>query len=240
VARVFDRATAGVREEVMAGAHVNGHTAALWSGVLEGQVSFRRATRDQPSVSTYNAESSVELLLRVRAGDEEALDVLLRRYVPALRRWASGRLPRWARDMTDTEDMVQDAVLKSLRRLGTFTPQREGALQAYLRQAVMNRVRDEIRRHGRTPDRDELDDETPGGGVSPLEAAISAEGIHRYEAALAQLKDEDREAIVARLEMGYSYGEVAVMTGKPSADAARVAVSRALVRLAELMRRGRS
>jgi RNA polymerase sigma-70 factor (ECF subfamily) len=190
-------------------------------------------------MSMTTAESSVELLVRVRAGDADALEILLRRYVPALRRWAAGRLPRWARDMAETEDLVQDAVFKSLRRLGTFTPQRDGALQAYLRQAVMNRIRDEIRRVARVPGRDELNDETPGHGVSPLQAAISAEGVERYEAALAALRDEDREAIVARLEMGYSYEEVAVMLGKSTPDAARVAVSRALVKLATAMRDGR-
>jgi RNA polymerase sigma-70 factor (ECF subfamily) len=185
------------------------------------------------------AESSVELLQRVRAGDSEALEHLLRRYVPALRRWASGRLPRWARDLAETEDLVQDTVLKSLTRLGTFVPQREGSLQAYLRQAVMNCIRDECRRVGRRPRRDEFDESEPSGDASPLEAAITAEGIERYEAALSLLSDQDREAVVARLEMGYRYEEVAVMLGKPSADAARVAVSRALLRLAEGMRNGR-
>lgn len=205
------------------------------------RVSFRRgpAAPGGSSVQSLDAESSVELLVRVRAGDADALEHLLKRYVPALRRWAAGRLPRWARDLAETEDLVQDAVFKSLRRLGTFTPQRDGALQAYLRQAVMNRIRDEIRRAGRTPGHDELNDETPSAGVSPLQAAISAEGIERYEAALASLRDEDREAIVARLEMGYSYEEVAVMLGKPSPDAARVAVSRALIKLSEAMRHGR-
>jgi len=190
-------------------------------------------------VMPLDAESSVELLVRVRAGDHDALDLLLKRHLPVLRRWAAGRLPRWARDLAETEDLVQDAVFKSLRRLDSFTPQREGSLHAYLRQAVMNRIRDEIRRAGRTPGRDELNDETPAAAMSPLQAAITAEGLDRYEAALLTVRDEDREAIVARLEMGYSYEEVAAMMGKPSAEAARVAVSRALIKVAEAMRNGR-
>jgi RNA polymerase sigma-70 factor (ECF subfamily) len=189
-------------------------------------------------VCPIDAESSVELLQRVRGGDADALEHLLRRYVPALRRWASGRLPRWARDLAETEDLVQDTVIKTLRRLDTFRPQREGSLQAYLRQAVMNCIRDECRRVGRRPLRAELDAESPGHECSPLEAAISVQGIERYERALATLRDEDREAIVARLEMGYSYEEVAVMLNRPSPDAARVAVSRALLKLAEAMRDG--
>lgn len=207
-------------------------------GAVRTRVSCRRQTATVPAVSTFEAESSVELLERVRAGDAEALDHLLRRYVPALRRWASGRLPRWARDLAETEDLVQDTVIKTLRRLNTFRPQREGSLQAYLRQAVMNGIRDECRRAGRRPPRTTLDDESPGADCSPLEAAISAQGIERYERALATLRDEDREAIVARLELGYSYEEVAVMLNRPSADAARVAVSRALLKLAGAMRDG--
>jgi RNA polymerase sigma-70 factor, ECF subfamily len=186
-----------------------------------------------------DSEASVELLARVRNGDREALERLLRRYVPALRRWASGRLPRWARDIAETEDLVQDAVIKSVRRLGEFEVRHDGALQAYLRQAVLNRIRDECRRVANRPHVDALHDGVPDRGLSPLEAAIGHEGVARYEAALRGLRDEDREAVVGRVEMGYSYQELAVMLGKRTPDAARVAVSRALVKLAEELRRGR-
>ena len=185
-----------------------------------------------------DSESSVELLERVRAGDDLALETLLRRYVPALRRWASGRLPRWARDLADTDDLVQDAVIKSVRRLNRFEQKHDGALQAYLREAVMNRIRDECRRKKRVPALDQVDDNVPSHGFSPLELAISVEGVNRYEAALGKLRPADREAVVARIEMGYSYAEVAVMVGKPNAEAARQAVARALLRLAEGMRDG--
>ena len=183
-------------------------------------------------------ESSVELLRRVRGGDKDALDALLRRYVPALRRWARGRLPRWARDLAETEDLVHDTILKSFRRLDVFEYRHEGALQAYLRQAVLNRIRDECRRAGRRPLNTALDERTPDEHASPLEEVIGVEAVEKYEQALGQLTADDREAIIARIEMGFSYGELAVMLGKPSPDAARVAVSRALVRLAEAMRHG--
>jgi len=185
-----------------------------------------------------DTESSVELLRRVRSGQQDALEILLRRYVPALRRWARGRLPRWARDLAETEDIVQDTVIKSLQHLDTFEYRHDGALQAYLRQAVMNRIRDECRRVARRPSVSPLDDRMPDDGASPLESAIGLQAIHKYESALATLKPDERQAIVARIEMGYSYSEVAVMLDKPSADAARVAVSRALVRLAQGMQRG--
>jgi DNA-directed RNA polymerase specialized sigma24 family protein len=42
--------------------------------------------------------------------------------------------------------------------------------------------------------------------------------------------------LIARVELGMSFDEVAAATGRPSGDAARKAVSRALLRLAEEMR----
>ena len=194
------------------------------------------ADRPASAPTHMDAESSVELLQRVRQGDREALDQLLQRYVPALRRWARGRLPRWARDLADTEDLVQETIVRTLRNLNGFERRHDGALQAYLREAMMNRIRDECRRAGRRPALDALDEAMPGTGLSPLEAAVGSQVLARYEAALQKLRPEDREAVVARVEMGYSYAEIAVMHEKPTADAARVAVGRALLRLAEHMR----
>jgi RNA polymerase sigma-70 factor (ECF subfamily) len=179
------------------------------------------------------AETTVELLDRAKAGDTRALDALLERCLPPLRRWARGRLPRYARDLGDTQDLVQDVVAHTLTRLAVFEPRHQGALQAYLRQAVMNRIRDELRRRARRPVAVELDDRHADAGESPLEQAIGREDLERYEAALARLDARDREAIVARLELQQSYEEIALALGKPSADAARMAVVRAIARLIE-------
>jgi RNA polymerase sigma-70 factor (ECF subfamily) len=81
----------------------------------------------------------------------------------------------------------------------------------------------------------EIDSQLPHDGTSPLEAAIGTQALERYEAALARLTDEEREAVVTRVEFGLSYAEVADALGKPSADAARMAVVRALVKLAREM-----
>jgi RNA polymerase sigma-70 factor (ECF subfamily) len=181
-------------------------------------------------------ETSFDLLQRARSGDAEALNRLLQRYIPALNRWARGRLPNWARDLSDTQDLVQDTVLQAMKHLQTFRPQREGALQAYLRQALMNRVRDELRRANRRPHPAELPEGIAATGASPLEEAVGHEALDLYEAALASLREEDREAIIARVELGQTYEEVAAILGKPSTEAARVAVYRALIRLAEKMK----
>jgi RNA polymerase sigma-70 factor (ECF subfamily) len=179
--------------------------------------------------------STSDLLARARAGDAEALNELFARYLPSLRRWARGRLPSWTRDLRDTDDIVQETLVQTLKRIDDFRPRHEGALQAYLRQALVNRVRDEMRRVGRRPVTTELPEDYEDSSLSPLDRAIGSEAASRYEAALQRLRPEERELNVARVEMGNSYQQIAAAQGKASADAARMAVTRALVRLAEEM-----
>jgi len=184
-------------------------------------------------------ESTLSLLARARAGDQGALDDLFARYAPPLRRWASGRLPRWARDLADTPDLVQETLFRTFRNIEGFEHRGEGALQAYLRQAVMNGIREELRKTRTRPRSVELDPERPDDGPSPLEAAIGSEALERYERALAGLRAEDRELVIARVELGLTYSEIAASSGKPSANAARMATVRALTVLAEAMGEGR-
>jgi RNA polymerase sigma-70 factor (ECF subfamily) len=184
-------------------------------------------------------ESTFALIDRARKGDQAALDRLFARHLAPLQRWASGRLPKWARDLADTDDLVQDTLLRTFKKIGDFEPRRVGALQAYLRQAVVNRLRDELRRKGRQPESTDLDGVMLEAAGSPLEEAIGREAVEHYEASLQRLDPDEREAIILRVEMGYSYEEMAEALGKPTPDAARKAAQRALVRLVEEMKRGR-
>jgi RNA polymerase sigma-70 factor (ECF subfamily) len=103
---------------------------------------------------------------------------------------------------------------------------------------VLNRIRNELRGAASRPARTELDSEAPDDAASPLDAAIGTQGVERYEAALRRLRDEERELIIARLELGLTYSEIAAATGKPSPDAARMAIGRAIVRLTEILSDG--
>ncbi len=188
-----------------------------------------------PGPEPLAPETTIELLHLARAGDQEALNRLLARCIPALRRWARGRLPQSARGMLDTADLVQDSVMAAMRRLDAFEPRHQGALQAYLRQAVMNRIKDVMRQKRRRPERTGLTESLPDEATSPLEAAIGSENTARYEDALQRLKPTDREAIIGRLEMQYRYEELAIVLGKPTPAAARMAVTRAMKHLAAEM-----
>ena len=178
---------------------------------------------------------TADLIERAQHGDQEAADTLFARHIPLLRRWATGRLPHWARDLADTADLVQATALDAFRSLNKFEVRGDGALQAYLRQALMNRLRNELRRISRKPIPAVLESGVVDETQSPLEAAINREQLDKYSAALDQLPAEDREAIIGRLEFGLSYAELAELLGKSTPDAARKTVSRALVKLAEQM-----
>lgn len=193
---------------------------------------------EQTGDGPQDLDSTFALIERARAGDQQALERLFARHLEPLQRWARGRLPQWARDLAETDDLVQDTLLQTFKRIGDFEPRRVGALQAYLRQAVLNRLRDELRRHSRRPDMADLDGLELAADESPLEQAIGREAVELYEVALQRLRPEEREAIIARVELDFTYQEMALALGKPSAEAARKAAQRALVRLAEEMRKG--
>lgn len=184
---------------------------------------------------TVSEETSLSLLARAQRGDAVAMEALMGRYLTRLQRWASGRVPARARSLLDTDDVVQDALLNTFRRLDHFQPRHDGALLAYLREAVANRIRMELRR--RSPDIDASiePDGLPSAFPSPLETVVSREALDGYERALAQLDDDDRAAIVGRFEMGYSYDALARAMERPSSEAARKLTERALRRLLALM-----
>jgi len=196
-------------------------------------------SQDGPKADNEGASdltSTIELLDRYKRGDNEAVSLLVERSLPPLKRWARGRLPDWARSLAETQDLVQDAVIRAIPHLKHFEARHPGALQAYLRQAIANHIRDEIRKvNSRPPIGGDLPESKVDPGPSPLERAIGRERLDRYDAALAKLRPVEREAIVARLELQQSYEEVALALGKPSADAARMLVARAVKNLIRAM-----
>lgn len=186
---------------------------------------------------TVSQETSRSLLGRAQGGDAVALEALMGRYLARLQRWAHGRLPDRARTLLDTDDLVQEALLNTFRRLESFQPRHDGALLAYLREAVANRIRSELRRRSPEVDGAADVDALPSPMQSPLDHAVGRQAIQRYERALAELTDNDRAAIIGRFEMGYSYDALARAMERPSPDAARMHTERAVRRLIDLMER---
>jgi RNA polymerase sigma-70 factor (ECF subfamily) len=180
-------------------------------------------------------DSTASLLERIRQGHDDARERLFARVVPVLQRWAHRRLPDRARDLLDTDDLVQVTVLRALVRLKDFEYQGEGAFLGYLRSILINAIRERIRRAGRRPQHVALDQELLDRGPPILEGLIGRESIHRYETALDTLPADMRQALILRLEFEYSHQEIASELGRPSEDAARMTVARALAKLKRAM-----
>ena len=195
--------------------------------------------RQDEAAGGSGLETTAILLARVRKGDSSARDRLVERYLTALQRWAHGRLPQFARNLVETDDLVQITLIRSLKRIDRFEPRRRGAFLAYLRRILLNQIHEEVRRAASRPRPEALMEPIPDRNASPLERAIGGQAVKRYEAALAKLTDEQQEAVILRVEMGFSYPEVAETMGASTPNAARMLVVRGLVSLAEVMRESR-
>jgi len=187
-----------------------------------------------PRPSTESLLVTSELVERAKKGDGRALDALMARYRPRLERWASGRLPGYARSLLDTGDLVQEVLVKVFEHLGRIEVRGPGFFQAYVRQAILNRITDQVRWAGRRPGADRLEhieDRAP----SPLEQVIGSDLLERYERGMEALSDGDRRLVHLRVELAMDYEEIAAITERANFDAARMATQRALTKRAEIM-----
>jgi RNA polymerase sigma-70 factor, ECF subfamily len=189
----------------------------------------------QPVFVPATGSATLELVERAKDGDQSAWEALIGRYRAPLRRLARARLAQQPHRMADTDDVVQDVTISVFRRLHRIELRFPGALLAYLRRSVSNRVADERRRVARLGSPTMLDDDFPDARQSPLDVTIDKDKLRIYRTALLELSADDRLAIVMRIEQGASYQAVAARLGKPTANAARVAVARAMFKLAKRM-----
>lgn len=180
-------------------------------------------------------ESTATLVRAMHRGDDAARDRLFARCLPLLTRWAHGRLPRFGRDLAETDDLVQVSLVRALNNIDSFESRRPGALLAYLRTILMNAVREEIRRSGRHPTDALPERDLPDQQPSVLEELMGRETLDAYESALAALTDKQRQAVILRLEFGMTFPEIACELEADSPDAVRMLVTRGLVALARAM-----
>ena len=176
---------------------------------------------------------TTELLQRCRNGEPEAREILIQRYLPRLKAWAHGRLPRHGRDLAETEDLVQVTFLRTLKRLDDFESRRPGAFLAYLRTVLLNLVREELRRNRKRPMMASLGASIPADQASQVEVAVGLEKLQDYERALNKLPDRKRAAVIMRVEFQMEFAEIAAELECPSTNAARMLVTRALGQLAD-------
>jgi RNA polymerase sigma-70 factor, ECF subfamily len=145
-----------------------------------------------------------ELLVRVQAGDADAFDALVQRYLPRARILAR----RLMSDPDDADDLVQDAFLRALDRIATFDVGR--AFGPWFNRLLINTGIDQRRKQvvRRT---DSQDPETFPGPSSPHRDAERSELRQSLAEALEKLPDRQR-IIVSLFEIdGHSTEEVAGM-----------------------------
>jgi RNA polymerase sigma-70 factor (ECF subfamily) len=185
--------------------------------------------------STRDLLVTSDLLQQAKTGDAAALDALMARYLPRLQRWACGRLPAYARSLFDTCDLVQETLLKTLQSLDRIEGRGPESFQAYVRQAIRRRILDQIRCSSRRAGSEPVSDDLLDRGLSPLEEIVGVELFERYEKACAELREEEQLFLHLRIELELSYEEIAEAMNRPSPEAARMGVQRALRKLAEIM-----
>jgi RNA polymerase sigma-70 factor (ECF subfamily) len=184
---------------------------------------------------TPDLEGTQELLQRLQRGDIDAREDLVRRFLPGLERWARGRLPASARDLMDTHDLVSVALVRALGRAGDLEAKSPGAFFAYLRTIVLNCLRDELRRVARRPERAPFPTELSDDHPAVLEQTLGRGLVGRYEKALERLTPEQQQAVILRIEYGFSYPEIARALGRKTGNSVRMQVTRAITRLVEVI-----
>jgi RNA polymerase sigma-70 factor (ECF subfamily) len=148
------------------------------------------------------------LVARSLAGDRTAFGELVERYAPQARRVARAVLG----DPDDADDAAQDGFLSALVKLGQYDASRP--FGPWLMRIVANAATD--RRRRRSVRRAEpLDQALVGGGPRPDAAAVRSELSDRLRAALAELPERRRTAVVLFDVEGYSHAEIAGMLGIP-------------------------
>ena len=178
--------------------------------------------------------------LFLQAQDEAGAGAALEEYGPRLEAFLGGRLPAGARGHQETLDLVQAVWAKALEGRSRFTDHGAGAFWAYLRRIAENHLVDQYRRAGRRGTPEPLppsSEEPPATGAGPAEEIERKEACALFDRALSVVSEEERRAVLARLELDQPWDEIAEEAGFPSPDAARMAVRRALTRIHREMSR---
>jgi RNA polymerase sigma-70 factor (ECF subfamily) len=148
------------------------------------------------------------LLERVRQGDSEAAAGLFERHAPALLRF-TGRL---LSDRALAEEVTQEVFVKVIARAHQYDGRAEVA--SWLFAIAANACRDRRRRERRAPivSIDALPE--PAARGEGVEAALmNREKRDAVRRALAELSEEQREALVLARYHGLPYAEIAAILG---------------------------
>lgn len=203
-------------------------------------------------MSDQTPDHLMELLLAWHAGDAQALSALVEQELPWIAARIRRRLGQFLRTRHDTQDIVQETLLSTLRDGPRFVVADRGSFRALISRIVENVIRREhehmtagrrdARREAPLPSRDTV--LHLGGGRSPCadvsEEAATNELRAWVRLALELLSNDDREVVQLREYGGLSFAELGARLGGIQENAARMRFHRALARLGVLLDRLRS
>jgi RNA polymerase sigma-70 factor, ECF subfamily len=193
-------------------------------------------------------DETEELLGRLRAGDQRALAELYSRHRERLRRMVTFRLDQRLNGRVSPSDVLQEAYIDALKRLGHYLAKPDMPFPGWLRLVVGQRLVEVHRQHlgakarnagqeislahGAWPAASSvcLAAHLAGGLPSPSEAAARNESVALLEEAFDQMDPLDREILALRHFEELSNTEVAEILGIQKAAASKRYV-RALARL---------
>ena len=153
---------------------------------------------------------------RIRGGQAEALGELYDRFAST----ALATALRVLGDREEAEDVVHDAFVAVWRKIDRFDAER-GSLRAWLMTVVRNRAIDRVRSRRPRMDLDDADERSLlRTGPNPTwEAALRRAAAVDVRTAMAELPEEQRRALELAYFEGYTYREVADVTGVPPGTA---------------------
>lgn len=165
---------------------------------------------------TDERSADAQLANRIRAGHAEALGELYDVYASR----ALATALRVVGDRDEAEDIVHDAFVAVWRKIDRFDAER-GSLRAWLMTVVRNRAIDRVRARRPRINLDAADERSLlRTGPNPTwEAFASRASAHDVRSAMAELPDEQRQAVELAYFEGYTYREVAEVTGVPPGTA---------------------
>ncbi len=153
-------------------------------------------------------EDEAALAVRAQAGDRDAFGTLVERYAGQARRVARAVLG----DPDDADDAAQDAFLSALVKLDRFDASRP--FGPWLLRIVANAAADRRRRR-KVRRAEALDAGVPTSAAGPDVTAVRTELGERLLAALAELPERRRLAVVLFDVEGYGHAEIAGILGMP-------------------------
>ncbi len=180
-----------------------------------------------------------ELSERASRGDRDAVELLLERYLPALRVFLRLRIGPTLRAKEAESDIVQSTCRAILERADAFHYGGEDGFKRWLFTTAFRTLIDKSahwRAAKRTGPQIAFDDEASAAIYrsfsSPSEHALERETRERLEHAFDALGEEEREVITLARVAGLSHREIAVAMDKSEA-AVRVQLHRALLALSK-------